>query len=72
MSIEWDTGMDCEVVALDQATANDEYPLGGAVTEPFVLLLGGGGGGCLAVEGTVSELRGFAQRVRAAVAALEA
>jgi hypothetical protein len=67
MHTEWDTAIECAVTILE---GSDVVAPGDPITAPYVLFLGGEGGGCLAVEGTAEELRAFAARVAAEVAAL--
>lgn len=59
MHTEWDTATECAVTILDGHDVEADEP----VTAPYVLFLGGAGGGCLAVEGTRTELQEFVARI---------
>ncbi|WP_236788118.1 hypothetical protein [Amycolatopsis sp. GM8] len=66
LHIEWDAARSCgiELMSAEQATRDLEAQE--ATTSP-VLLLGGDGGGALAVEGSITELVAFAERMLAVV-----
>lgn len=69
MHTEWDTAGECGVEVMTAADATETLWPDEPVEASHVLVLGGAGGGCLAVEGSLTDLLNLASEIRTTVMA---